>query len=349
MRAEPIAETEWRAAVAPFRDLSYRQCESYARRAAATTRSKVEFVRIVEDKTTRGVVAVRVNALGQLPFGIAYAHHGPLTAGVDGSCKPETFLACVRALKHYYVHSRGLSLRVVPPYRASEHEALLRSGFRDLGFQLSSEKPRHTQIFDTMGDPARALAHLGQQWRRNLRKAQKAKIEIEEDRSEEMFAKAGKLLIQLEATKGFDAPQDVNFFRDVDRSAGGYERYRLFVAKSCGKVIAVHLASYVGDTSVFLLGAGDEEARQTNASYLLHWRAVEETARLGLRWYDLGGVDRVANPSGYQFKNGMRGIEIAELGAYDCAPDPIRGASLTQLTRLGRSARGLMSRWWTTG
>ena len=106
------------------------------------------------------------------------------------------------------------------------------------------------------------------------------------------------------------------------------KRYRLFVARSRGEAIAVHLASYVGDTSVFLVGAGNEEARRTNASYLLHWRAVEETIRLGLRWYDLGGVDRVANPSGYRFKNGMRGIEVDGTRRIRLRADPIRGASL---------------------
>jgi lipid II:glycine glycyltransferase (peptidoglycan interpeptide bridge formation enzyme) len=193
-----------------------------------------------------------------------------------------------------------------------------------------------------MHDETKARQNLKKKWRYTLRQAQKEGVAIELANSQDGFCAAATLLNELETKKGFVSPLGARFFWEVFKDARESEAYRLHVARAGEEIVAVHLGSYVGETSVYLIGAANEAARRLNASYLLHWRAVQETIARGMRWYDLGGIDPRSNPSGYQFKKGMNGIEIAEVGAFDCSPDFLRGKSVELLESLARSLRGRM-------
>jgi lipid II:glycine glycyltransferase (peptidoglycan interpeptide bridge formation enzyme) len=78
--------------------------------------------------------------------------------------------------------------------------------------------------------------------------------------------------------------------------------------------VAGHVASFLGDTCVYLLGATSEEGLRTKAAYLLQWRVIQAAHEKGFKWYDLGGIDPEANPGVHHFKRGLGAQEITAPG-----------------------------------
>jgi lipid II:glycine glycyltransferase (peptidoglycan interpeptide bridge formation enzyme) len=68
---------------------------------------------------------------------------------------------------------------------------------------------------------------------------------------------------------------------------------------------------------------------QSNASYVIQWRAIQWLKEKGYRLYDLGGADPDKVPTTYHFKSRL------------CGADP------TICTRIGEftACESLMSRW----
>lgn len=65
---------------------------------------------------------------------------------------------------------------------------------------------------------------------------------------------------------------------------------RLFIARYQGKVVAINMIIFFGDTATYVHGASDYEYRELMAPYLLQWEAMREAKRLGYGYYDLWGV-----------------------------------------------------------
>src|SRR5262249_77797 len=120
--------------------------------------------------------------------------------------------------------------------------------------------------------------------------------------------------------KAFTPPQDVTFFRSVQKGSQPYERLATHVAWHGQSPIAAHLGSFTGDTAVYLLGAATSRGRELRASYLLQWAVIQYAKSIGNTWYDLGGIDERANPDVYHFKKRLNGRRITELGSYELAP-----------------------------
>ena len=78
-------------------------------------------------------------------------------------------------------------------------------------------------------------------------------------------------------------------------------------------MIGALVCSLMGDTAIYLLGATSEKAMELKAANFLQWQAMMWLKDRGARWYDLGGIDPVANPGGYHFKSGLGGRETALL------------------------------------
>ena len=79
--------------------------------------------------------------------------------------------------------------------------------------------------------------------------------------------------------------------------------------------------------------------------YTLQWRAAQHLKELGLRWYDLGGIDPDGNEGVYRFKSGMARIDVTAPGPFECGPGGVRRSLVAvaekvhgRLSRLRRSS-----------
>ena len=97
----------------------------------------------------------------------------------------------------------------------------------------------------------------------------------------------------------------------------------------------------LGDTAVYLLAASNEAGRQTNAAYLLQWKAIEAAIARGCRWYDLGGVHPENNPaytSSSRERAGPSAVPPAPTSSGPAARGRPRSASPTPLQGNGLPA-----------
>ena len=84
-----------------------------------------------------------------------------------------------------------------------------------------------------------------------------------------------------------------------------------------GEPAAIHFVVFFGDTATYLYGASYAEHLPSKVETYLHWTAMKEAKRRGLKFYDLGGVDEKRWPSLTVFKRQFRGQEFSYAGNID--------------------------------
>jgi lipid II:glycine glycyltransferase (peptidoglycan interpeptide bridge formation enzyme) len=91
---------------------------------------------------------------------------------------------------------------------------------------------------------------------------------------------------------------------------------------AAGTVQALRGALLFGDKAWDTFAAATPEARKVYASYAAFWTLMQECARRGVRWYDMGGVDPEGNRGVFNFKKGTGARELVYVGEWDRATLP---------------------------
>ena len=95
------------------------------------------------------------------------------------------------------------------------------------------------------------------------------------------------------------------------------ERLRIFICLKDGAPVSGLVASKIGGTGIYLLGATNDVGMLHKGSYLLQWRVIEWLREEGADAYDLGGIDPQLNPGVYHFKAGLGGVDALLAGTFD--------------------------------
>ena len=98
---------------------------------------------------------------------------------------------------------------------------------------------------------------------------------------------------------------------------------REVLASKDGEDLAGIVIATVGGSAVYLFGATVEAGRRLRAGYFLTWEGIALSRARGLRWYDLGGIDALANPDVARFKVRMNGVPLFASCVETCAPGPV--------------------------
>ena len=315
----PVDAAEWAALAAGFRDHNYRQSWAFGRACAARVGATSEHVRIERDGEPIAAADVRVRRLPVVGGGIAYVNGGPLCRLTDGPA-PAALHDALVALRDEYVVRRRLVLRVAPPPVPAAWADVIEKTFAAVGFAPVAQPPERTILLD-LRPPLDALrAGFAQKWRNGLNGAERQGLEVERGEAPEQIAAFVQLFGAFRARKRFGLDLDAPFYAAVHADALPGERFVVTLAKRDGEVVAGHLASCLGDTSVYLLGATLPAGLRAKAGYLLQWHAIQHARERGLAWYDLGGIDPVGNPGVYHFKKGLGGGEVALPGPFEIVP-----------------------------
>lgn len=317
-----LTRDEWDILAPAFRDLSYRQCSSYAVAAAENVGAQPEFIGIFDGQKLIGLASVRVKKLPISFPGLAYINYGPLTAR-DMGFSPTLFGRCITAIYKEYVVRRRLVLRIVPPLRGGmqvEAQACLEAhGFRP----LTAGTRHETLILDLSGSLNDLRKRFDRKWRNHLSKAQRSNITVTRSNSLANFAQLESIFSKLMREKRFFTQQNVSFFRRVQEDAHRTQEIVVHLAWHGDELLAGHIGSFVGDTAVYLLGASNPKGRALRASYLLQWAVIEYAKRMSNAFYDLGGIDPQNNPGVFAFKSGLGGRRVAEVVPYEIAHGPL--------------------------
>jgi lipid II:glycine glycyltransferase (peptidoglycan interpeptide bridge formation enzyme) len=164
------------------------------------------------------------------------------------------------------------------------------------------------------------LAACHFKWRQNWRRAGKRNLTVREW-TDATVDQIHSVYLSMQAVKGIEEQHS------RDEIAGLLEHLRdHLVLYRCddedGELVSLSGSLVIGNRAGNWFAATNERGRKLRASYLTWWATVLHCKKLGVRYYDLAGIDPSQNPGGYQFKRGTGAAHLEYLGEWDWANHP---------------------------
>ena len=219
------------------------------------------------------------------------------------------------------------------------------SQLHDLGWRLqgadhqkgggfAAGQPRYNfqvPLVDTDGDPrseADLLAGMNQQWRRNIKKADKAGVVV--TRGDTTDLKAFHDLYAHTAERDHFTPRPLAYFRTMAEAMGAEEpdRFALWLAHHEGDLVAATIAVRVGTHAWYSYGASSTEKRDVRGSNAVQWAMLRDALDTGAAVYDLRGITDTLDADDphaglIQFKVGTGGEAVEHVGEWDLPLRPL--------------------------
>jgi vancomycin resistance protein VanK len=172
------------------------------------------------------------------------------------------------------------------------------------------------------------LAGMNQQWRRNIKKADKAGVEVAHGTSEDL--KAFHDLYAHTAERDHFAPRPLSYFETMFRAllAEEPDRIRLYLARHEGDLVAATVWVRVGGHTWYSYGASSTEKRDVRGSNAVQWAMIRDSLSVGADVYDLRGITDTLDPDDshiglIQFKVGTGGEAVEYAGEWDLPLNPL--------------------------
>ncbi|WP_328545509.1 lipid II:glycine glycyltransferase FemX [Streptomyces platensis] len=163
---------------------------------------------------------------------------------------------------------------------------------------------------------------LNQQWRRNIKKAEKAGVTVMRGALEDLPA-FYDLYVETAERDRF-IPRPLAYFQRMwtALAAEDPDRMRLYLARHNGEVLAAATMLTVGDHVWYSYGASTSHKREVQPNNAIQWRMLIDAHQLGASVYDLRGITDTLEDSNYllgllRFKVGTGGQAIEYLGEWD--------------------------------
>lgn len=305
----PIPEADWPDVAGGFADLTFEQSLTYARAAAARIGARVEYLLLEEQGRPVAAAAVRIKTVPGLGRGIAWIAAGPLLHPCGGLAPDSARIAAVlAALREEICTRRGHILRLRPAGIAAHDEQTFAAVAAAEGFAPPLRtRPYASIAIDLAQDRATLMAALNGKWRTDLRYALKSGLTLEAGTPADLGDRFLALYKEVQGAKGFRPDITPEFHFAL--SGSDFPREVLLATRE-GVDLAGIVTGTAGQTATYLFGATGAEGRRLKAGYFLTWEGIGRAQSRGLRWYDLGGVDPVANPDVARFKSRMNGRPI---------------------------------------
>jgi len=331
-----VDEQEWYNALQLFDDANLYQTWAYG--TVMSGRSNISHLVLRRQGAVVAVAQARIAKIPVIPAGMAYILWGPVWRRRGAGDATDAFQQMVRALRNEFVCKRGLTLRLSPRLfdsDGSSFNAILESeGFSPALGNTSSK----TILMDLSPQLDELRQGLGGNWKRNLKLVKRTEMEMIEGSTDNLFTLFTDIYQEMVSRKNFVEPNDINQFRSIQSHLPEKFKMKIALCKSGGQVCAGAICSTIGETAVYLFGATSDAGMKSRGSYLLQWSFIEQFKRDGVTSYDLNGVNPVANPGTYTFKNdlaGRSGKEVSHLGRFES-----KGSLLSHLcVHSGETAR----------
>ena len=225
----------------------------------------------------------------------------------------------------------------VPPLERSQTGARVVAQLHELGWKLqsveggfSAGQPQFNfQIpLVTRDEEARprteaeVLAGMNQQWRRNIKKADKAGVEV--SLSDATDLKAFHDLYVHTAERDHFTPRPLSYFRTMFDALGAEhdDRIQLWLARHEGDLVAATIAIRVGTHAWYSYGASSTEKRDVRGSNAVQWAMIRHAMEAGAEVYDMRGITETLDADDshvglIQFKVGTGGEAVEYAGEWD--------------------------------
>jgi len=269
------------------------------------------------------IAQLRIVRPAGLKFGLAYLRWGPICQRKGSELEREVLSQMAQALYVEYVVKRGLLLKIIPnAFAGSLRSEMFQSAFSN----FSQEELRRK---------------LDPKWRNKLSGAEKNCLRVISGNSADEYRTFCGMYREMRNRKEFETTVDIQEFGRIQEELGETERLRILIVERSGVPLAGMVASAIGDSAIYLLGATSDEGLKAKGSYLLQWTLIQWLKENGVRWYDLGGIDPEGNPGVYQFKKGFSGADVCQLTPLAACRNPLSSAVANAGLAVNRMVRGI--------
>jgi lipid II:glycine glycyltransferase (peptidoglycan interpeptide bridge formation enzyme) len=229
----------------------------------------------------------------------------------------------------------------LPPTSRSQAGARVVSQLRELGWRpqtveggFAAGQPQYNFVIPLRasdGSPrseADVLAGMNQQWRRNIKKADKAGVEVAHGTPADLGA--FHALYTQTAERDHFTPRPLGYFETMFSAllAEEPDRIRLYLAHHEGELVAATTWVRVGGHTWYSYGASSTDKRDVRGSNAVQWAMIRDALAVGADVYDLRGITDTLDPEDshvglIQFKVGTGGEAVEYVGEWDLPLNPL--------------------------
>ncbi len=312
-----VTRDEWSRMLDLFDDANLYQTWSYG--GVRWGEKNLSHLVLRRDGEVQGLAQVRVICPTRFKFGIAYLRWGPLFERRGKPLDSEIAQYMARSLEEEYAGKRKLFLRIVPnAFGGTPRAAAFESAFGKFTPEpLVADNTYKTFIMDLSPSLEDLRKKLDKKWRNRLSSSEKNNLKVVQgkggDGGSDLYRTFCLIYSQMRKRKTFETTVDVEEFGRIQQDLATSQRMRVLICEDKGVAVAGLVASAMGDSAIYLLGATSEEGLRSNGAYLLQWTLIKWLKENGFKWYDLGGIDPERNPGVYHFKKGFSGIDVTQI------------------------------------
>lgn len=304
----------WNYSLQEFQDANIYQTWNFA--ALAQNEKIVTHLAFYLDNNLVGLAQVRVRKVPIINRGIAYILNGPVWQKNNQENNIQIFNDIISALIKEFVKSQKLLLRI-KPYIFSDKMSNF-DFIKQLGFRLVEHiRQYHTLVLYLDKDLDEIRKSLNRKWRNHLNQSERNGLKILEGDDRKIYSDFLEIYYQMIARKKFNEFVDPYKIGKMSEELDDGFKLKVFIAYKDEVPAAGVVASVIGDTAIYLLGASNEIGMSNKASYLLQWEMIKWLKKKGCQRYDLGGIDIDGNPGVYKFKSGITDHQIFGMGTYE--------------------------------
>jgi lipid II:glycine glycyltransferase (peptidoglycan interpeptide bridge formation enzyme) len=288
-----------------------------------------------------GIAQLRIVRPTSLKFGMAYLRWGPICQRRGSELEPEVLTRMADALYDEYVIKRKLLLQILPnAFVGSRRAEIVRSAFSN--FMQEPTTPANTYrtfVLDLSPSLEELRRNLDKKWRNQLTRAEKNGLNVVASNGMDQYETFCTMYRQMRNRKAFETTVDVEEFERIQAELPESQRMQILICEHQGKPVAGVVASAIGDSAIYMLGATSDEGLDAKGSYLLQWTFVEWLKANGVKWYDLGGIDPGKNPGVYHFKKGFSGSDVCQLTPLVACNSILSSVAVKARLAISRAAR----------
>ncbi len=184
-----------------------------------------------------------------------------------------------RALQEEYVGKRGLLLQILPnAFVGSPRAALFQSGFLRLyaGASAPPANMYRTFVLDLAPPIEELRKNLDEKWRNKLTRVRKEQdLKVVAGNGTDEYRTFCRMYNQMRKRKTFETTVDVEEFGRIQEDLPETHRMRILICEQDGVPVAGLVASAMGDSAIYLLGATSDDGLNAKGAYLLQWTLIQ--------------------------------------------------------------------------
>ena len=329
---------EWSGMLDGFEDANIYQSWSYG--AVRWGQKNLSHLVLKRDGDVVAMAQLRIVCPTRLNFGMAYLRWGPLCHRRGRELDAEVAMGMAKALREEYVRHRGLLLQILPnAFVATQRGALFQSAFHSFTQEASTPANLYrTFVLDLTPSLDQLRKNLDKKWRNQLTRSEKNGLTVIADTGTAAYGIFCRMYGQMLKRKAFETTVDVEEFERIQESLPESQRMRILICEKNGVPVAGIVASAMGESAIYLLGATSDDGLNSKGAYLLQWTMIQWLKENGFKSYDLGGIDPEGNPGVYSFKKGFSGADVSQLSPFVACDNVVSST----IVRASLVAKGLV-------